>query len=348
MKKIIAAAGAAPSGENAQPWKFKVRGASLLLYNIPERDQSLYNSGQRGSWVAHGAAIENMRVAAVYLGYAIDIVLFPDASDPNLVAEMSFRKVDTLNEKEHSRYSAIFERCTNRKPYKKISLSPAIAHTLREYANNSQSRFLMTKDPELIQTLADAASINEYVMFNNKLLHNFFFTHILWDREREKEQPGFYIKTLEVPPPIQLLFRVLQWWPVMRMCNAVGLYKFIARQNAITYAHTSAMGVITIQNDSASDFIDAGRLMERVWLEATQLGLSIQPLTGVLFFKQVLMRDGAHAFSPDQSQKIYAAYENIKNAFNIGNETIALMFRIGYGDPPSARSSKISPQYEII
>ncbi len=43
LKKILAFAVLAPSGDNVQPWRFKMRGGKLLTFDIPERDDSLYN-----------------------------------------------------------------------------------------------------------------------------------------------------------------------------------------------------------------------------------------------------------------------------------------------------------------
>jgi len=43
IKKIIEAGIMAPSGENCQPWRFEVRGNKISIFNIPERDTSLYN-----------------------------------------------------------------------------------------------------------------------------------------------------------------------------------------------------------------------------------------------------------------------------------------------------------------
>lgn len=61
IKKILEAAVQAPSGDNSQPWRFEIRDrdGEIRIFNIPERDKSLYNYGQMASCVAHGALIEN-------------------------------------------------------------------------------------------------------------------------------------------------------------------------------------------------------------------------------------------------------------------------------------------------
>ncbi|HED00536.1 MAG TPA: molybdopterin biosynthesis protein MoeY, partial [Proteobacteria bacterium] len=45
--KIVESGIWAPSGDNCQPWRFTWNGQKLLLFNVPKRDTSLYNSSQR-------------------------------------------------------------------------------------------------------------------------------------------------------------------------------------------------------------------------------------------------------------------------------------------------------------
>src|SRR3989344_4833954 len=79
--KVLEAAIMAPSGENAQPWKFVVHrqqdGVVIDVLVSDERAQSLYGWGNRASYVAIGAAVENMRVAAPSYGFSISSLSSP-------------------------------------------------------------------------------------------------------------------------------------------------------------------------------------------------------------------------------------------------------------------------------
>lgn len=48
IRQIIEAGIRAPSGENSQPWRFLLKGDLIELYNLPERDESLYK------WITGG------------------------------------------------------------------------------------------------------------------------------------------------------------------------------------------------------------------------------------------------------------------------------------------------------
>src|SRR3989344_6047090 len=104
------------------------------------------------------------------------------------------------------------------------------------------------------------------------------------------------------------------------------------------------MVAIVIENNEPQNFITAGRIMQRFWLAATKLGLSIQPLTGVLFFAQRIFENNSGEFSDTQQEKIKKGYEDIRKSLDIKNGVVAMLFRIGQADPPSAKSLKQEPR----
>ncbi|HEY4518745.1 MAG TPA: nitroreductase [Candidatus Paceibacterota bacterium] len=340
IRKILEAAIEAPSGENCQPWRFRISPDEIQLFNNPISDQSLYNWGQRGSYVACGAALENIAIAGSAIGYRIDLELFSDPSSQNFVAKIKLIKQTSEDE---PLYSYIARRATNRKIYQPTPLTDSEITTLRSSAGNINSKhILLTCDPIKIKKLAIAGSGNERVMFNNQFLHNFFFSHINWNKsEDDKKKIGFYIKTLELPPPAKILFPIFRRWPIMSWLNRrLKLYQKIATQNAKTYASAPVFGIITADNSSPKSCVEAGRILERLWLTVTKLGLNLQPLTGVQFFMRRIEAGETDKFLPEQIQGIKKDYESIKEIFDLTDEVVLLMFRIGRAAPPTARASR--------
>lgn len=346
IKQILEVAVNAPSGENAQPWRFEVRGNEISIFNVPERDQSLYNFSQKGSLVAHGALIENISITAPMLGCGTKINLLPDPKDSNLIATVSLDKLLSQHKKEKGLYSSIIKRSTNRKPYKKIPLNNNQLNELQSVVNEVEGgRIVFIKDGKKMKEVSGACSINEQVMFENKFIHNFFFDHINWTEKEELDKKlGFYIKTLELPLPIQFMLRLLKYWSVMNFLNKLRLNKVIAKGNAATYSNASAMAAFVVNGDTQKNFIIAGRLMQRLWLKATELGLSAQPMAGMLFFMQAINGGENGKFSASQVELIKNAYKNVKNVFGVNSEAIVMILRIGHGGEPSARSSKLPPK----
>lgn len=345
IEKIIAAGVQAPSGENCQPWRFEVdKSGVIYIYVIPERDTSLYSWGQRASYFAHGALLENMRIAAETSGYSTQVDLFPEPKNALCVACVRLERVP-IPVLSDSLAACIPKRATNRRPY---ALSPLPLDAEKRLLGESKSyvpaAITLIKDKQTIHSLALAASVNERILFENKKLHDFFYDHITWTTEEdERKRLGFYIKTFELPPPAEHMFRLCKNYTYARALGMVGLPRFIARQNASLYASCAAIGIITIPTLKPEEFLHAGMLFQHVWLRAVKEQLSVQPLAGMIYLALRVFSNEASDFSSTHQKLILDSYAVIRRS--IGNEHayIPMMFRIGESNPPSARALRLAP-----
>ena len=89
IKKIIEVAVNAPSGSNSQPWRFKVREGVIEIIAEPEKDHPILNFRNRGTWIAHGALIENIVILASAFGYKAGVSIFPNKNEKNITARIS-------------------------------------------------------------------------------------------------------------------------------------------------------------------------------------------------------------------------------------------------------------------
>lgn len=342
-KKIINDGIQAPSGDNSQPWKFALKDNVLEIICVPENDNPAYNLDQKGSLVAIGAMIENMVISATNLGYKLDIKLFPDHLDNNLVAKLHILKSEILTD---SLFCHIHTRCTNRKPYKSVALSTEQQNRLsKEAAGFKSGEIKFVEDKDKIKLLAKAASINESVVLENYALHKYLFDHVRWTEQEEKsKRSGLYLPTLEFDPPTKFFFNLFKKWCIMNIVNKIGFAKLVASVNAKIYAQSATVGLIVLKNDTKEEYIEAGRALQRIWLTVDSLGLSLQMITGLLYFMQRIRAGKADGFF--QTKHIRTIIENnkkIKNIFEVNNGTMVLMFRIGEGGRPSGRSSRREP-----
>lgn len=340
IKQILQAAVQAPSGDNAQPWRFVIRERVIELYNIPERDTSLFNFKNRASFIAHGAVIENIVVAASVLGHKAIIDLFPSDENKNHVANI---QLEQTTPQEDSLYRAIFRRATNRKPYLKTPLAMeermALLNTQQVVGYGEIRLFENEREKGL---LAEAVSLNERLVFENSLLHRFFFDHIRWNEKEAREQgDGFYIKTLELPTPLRMLFRLLRYSSVVRLLNCAGFSKSIPKQLCTMYRSSPALGVVLLNAKEPKDFVLGGRVMEHLWLEATRLGLSLQPLTGLTFLIHRVEEYKTDGLTEKQIKLIETSNEKIREAVDITHKYLGFIFRVGRGEPPSARTTRL-------
>ncbi|MBI2514757.1 nitroreductase family protein [Candidatus Wolfebacteria bacterium] len=344
IQKILEAGVRAPSGSNSQPWKFRVKDNVIDVLALPEKDHPILNFKYRGTWLAHGALIENMAIASSEMGYRADIKIFPDKSNPNLTARIA---LESSASKDEPLYKCIFERTTNRKPYEShpLKMEDKIA-LLESIAGRGDFRF--TEDPDKLKILGEAVAVNEIVMFENPLLHRLVFEEIVWTEEEERKRGGgLYVKTMELKPPQRFALKFFKYWTIMKLLNKLGAAMAIAKDNAQNYAAASLMGIVAVE-DNDEDFISAGRLCERIWLEATRLGLNLHLITGIFFLRQRILRGEISEFSQEHIELIKDAYEKTASIFDVNEGLIALLVRIGYDGEPSARSMKKAPEVEYI
>lgn len=345
VRSLLEAAIRAPSGENVQPWQFVVRennGVSIIDVRVTkEREQSLYGWGERASLVAVGAALENIRIAATREGFLAQIDTLPIAGDPHLAARVHLSPGASAKD---PLYDAIFRRSTNRKAYAKTLLTDSEITALKNEALKigGEVRFATSEDEK--KKLAFVGSCNERIMLGNPVLHQFFFSHVNWSKaDDDRKKTGFFIDTLELAPPAKVGFKVMSVWSRARFLNKfLKFNKVAAGQNAVTYASCAAFGAIVSDSESPKDAIEAGRTMQRVWLEATHLGLSMQPMVGVVYLALATHAGETSQFSPDDIKLIGECDEIVRSTFSLGAQRTYFMFRIGRASAPSARAVRFS------
>ncbi|HTY40107.1 MAG TPA: nitroreductase family protein [Candidatus Paceibacterota bacterium] len=346
IQKVLEAGVQAPSGSNSQPWRFVVRdGKTVEIIALPEKDHPILNYRYRGTWIAHGALIENITVAARSLGFEPTIELFPEGKRPNLTARLTFsaRPIADVSLAE-----AVFARATNRKNYGPEPLPAALLEELkREAASVGHAELKIMNDPRAVQALAPAVAVNEILMLEDKAVHKLFFEEIVWNKEElEKRHEGLYLPTMELPLPSRLGLRLCRSWGFMNILNHLGFARIIAKQNAAVYGAGGAVGVIVVPDDDKA-FLWAGRVMERVWLTLTAHGYQMHLITGIFFFHQKMLSGDPGSFSAEHQRLVKEAYRKVAERFKIEKgELIALYFRLGRAAPPSATSPKQPPVVE--
>lgn len=339
FRNLLEAAICAPSGDNCQPWKFEVQGDTVRIINLPERDTSLFNFRQRASFIAHGALLENLLLAASAGGYAADVTLFPSGSDPDLIATVNFSQASA---QVSPLFDAIKSRCTNRRRYDSSPLADVERKALEAVAEGSGGRLILTGTADEKAFLAGIVALNDRLVFENENLHAFLFDHIRWnDHEARETRDGLDIKTLDLAPPDSMAFPLLKSWPLVKFLNTFGISRIVAGNARKLALSSSALGLILVPGSEAIEYINAGRLMERVWLEATRIGLSFQLMTGITFLMQKMFDGDTAGLLASHAALIADARKRVVERFDVGAETIAVMFRVGRSSQPSARSLRL-------
>ena len=342
LEKIIQESVNAPSGDNAQPWRFLVHDNVVDIFNV-ERDQTIFNFRSRGDYIAHGALIENMGIVGAEYGLRPGIKLFPEGVGKGPTARMSFEEGDI---EKDPLYEVLGKRATNRKPYKKKPLTEDQKKAFAAFNGGyGTARVVVVDDREKIDRIAHSVNLNERLILENKTIRDFLFSIIRWTKKEEQKKPGMHIRTLELAPPQRLAFRMFKNDAVVGVAKKLNFPKMMEKEGAQLYSASGAIGAIVMDDSAPEDFMQAGRLFERVWLTATATGFSMQPLAAIPYLAQRIKEGSAEGMTKEQADDVLSAEKRIREALGISDRNmIAMLFRMGEGSEPSAYAAKLVPE----
>jgi hypothetical protein len=342
IEKIVEAAAKAPSGDNVQPWRFEVSNdfTQLNLYNLPEKDDSYFNYQQTASYIAHGAVIENMAIAAQHWGYKAQIELFPDSTNLNHVARVDF--MPTTAESDPL-YEAIVNRCTNRFPYERTELTEEDLtkfFDVVKQVDNVKAYFVHRS--QAIKKLAKVIMVNDRLVFERQDIHRFLFDKVRWSKDQiESTKDGMPVDTLGLNPLEKLFFPLMRFWWFVNAANYLGLSRVIGLKCWNNCRNVSLLGQITVKEADKQGLVQAGRAMQRVWLEATRQGLAFQPIIGLPLLIYRLKQNALQSFSGKHRQIVEQAEKALTQLFEINqSETMIVGFRIGKGRPVLTKTQR--------
>ena len=336
LDRMARAAALAPSGDNLQPWSFRADGDALLVRHDPTRDLSLFNVKYSASFIALGAVMENIAIAASDEGFLAKIEYFPNGPNGETVGRVLFEpggQPDALA-------AVLDRRCTNRRPYEKTAISPATFASLDVTKRFSAINLSWVQDPIRLQSLGKIIARADRLIFENPRIHNHLFSTLRWSQaEVERTRDGLPIDSLELGKLGSLAFRGLKSWPLVRFLNRFGFSKIAAGRSIELMRRCSAAGLITAPDTSPTSFLEAGRAFQRVWLQATQDNLALQPMTAIIFLQLRSRLADYSGLSEDQITLVDELRDDLQRFFAVPSHSVpAMLFRIGFAPAPSGRT----------
>lgn len=334
VKKILEAAVSAPSGDNVQPWDFRVSEnfTRIELYNVPEKDNSYYNFNQMASYIAHGAVIENIMIASRHLGCHAELSkLFPDATEQNLVVRINLSPIEPQAE---ALYPAIFDRYTNRFQYQREEITKETFEALSDAVKNIDSvNISLVNQKDKINALAKVLMVNDRLVFERKDIHGFLFDKIRWNKKQiDETNDGMPVETMGLNPIEKLSFPLMRFWKFVKMGNYFGLSRIIGLKCWWNCRNSSILGMISVQGNDKVAFVNGGRAIQRLWLQATLQGLALQPIIGLTLLINRLKQNELQDFSTEHTKMVRNAAQSLPAKFGINeSETLIMGFRAGKG-----------------
>jgi nitroreductase len=134
VDELLTAATAAPSIHNTQPWRFRVSNDTVELRADPDRMLPVIDPAGRAVYIACGAALLNLRLAAAVAGREPVVQLLPDPGQPLLLATVRLAGPHRAGPGERELHAVIDQRHTNRGPFSGRPVPPIVAAALAEAA----------------------------------------------------------------------------------------------------------------------------------------------------------------------------------------------------------------------
>ena len=292
----------APSRHNAQPWLFEIEGDELRVYADRARTLPVADPDGRQLLMSCGAALANLRLAAVHFGYASSVELLPGFRRDGLLGRVRLEERSASTPELEELFRAIPVRRTNRLPLDGREPPEGLVTALLREAR-SECVSLRPVEPHQRRVVADLIAEGDDAAWS---LSRFRAELAAWTRpNRSARRDGIPGYALGMSDAASLVHPLL-----VRLQSPARAEAERDRRRALG---TKALIVLSTRRDGNAEWVRAGIALQRILLRATAAGLYAS------YFAQPIE-------SPALRRKLADA---------IGDPGAPqVMFRLGYGLEP--------------
>jgi molybdopterin/thiamine biosynthesis adenylyltransferase len=342
LKTLLDAAALAPSGGNEQPWRWVRVGAELRL--LPQRrfGDSLLNHRDNATFLALGAAAENLVLSAHALG--LEVALDPPSrAQQRPLCRFRFfepgAKVQLETHAWDSLAPFIELRHTNRRRRAKSQLAREVLDELaRTVTSLPGCELHFAAHPAAVAEVAEVAARGDRIRMLHEVGHRDLVREIRWTKEEaERERDGIELESLELSAGEHAGLRMLRFARTAELLRTWRRGRSLERLTRNAVLASSAVGLLTAPGDCIDTRFAAGRALERVWLEATRKGLALQPHTASILLFARALGGGAADFDAETLGELLGLQARLRGVFQTSDSELFL-FRLFPNSEPLARS----------
>lgn len=269
---LLAAAVAAPSMHNTQPWRFDVQGHVIDVYLDGSRTLPAEDPTGRAMRIAAGAATFNLRCAAEALGYGTWFGLAPyPREEPDLLARIVVEPTEARDEELADLAEQIPRRHTDRNPSDATPIAEDVRVALMQAAYAEGAELIWLGEPEIHAVLdltlqSDLREIRD------------------WRRSAERAHWVGGFRPAEGVPSTALGPRPVNYPATVRDLGTRPLDRLRGQSAFETHPD---IAVLCTDYDDPADQVAAGTALERVLLVATRAGVSASFLNQPLEYEDL-------------------------------------------------------------
>lgn len=338
IRSLVAHGVMAPSGGNAQPWKFEFDGQRLHCFLDRERSRVFLDYQYFAGYLSLGAVVENIQLAAEHQGLAMTVDPFPQAGQEAHVCTLSFELLEGRAPSAEL-FEQIAKRVTNRKAGTRGRLTQVDRAAMLTAAELRHGRLALLDDEHRLGRLADLLGPVDRLRFTSRTMHGEMMNEVRWTpHEVELTRDGLDVATLELTP-VDLAGLRLASLGAMELVGKLSGGRALEKPARRSVAGATALGLLSIDGGrSPRTMFEGGRALQRVWLTAGARGYSIQPMTVmVCLFWRLL--DGATGLNPREISLLKELRPQFVELFDVPrHHGEVMLFRLARADAPTAHS----------
>jgi len=310
---LVNSACLAPSGGNSQPWRWIFTNNTLFLFNPFPPSATLLDFNGAASQIAMGAALENIVTLAQSMCWNCHFTYNQPKNIHDWLVAVNFAETTIVTEAVSKRVPAIYFRNTNRKISPRTSLDSFILNKIKlaaEEINGATVEFLVSE-----QDLKDAGEILselEKIRILDSSGHRDFVNEMRWtDEESKSTGDGVDIKTVDITNSELAGFKIARDKGVIELVsewNGGDAFKKLTKKGV---DGAGAVGILYISREGESNYLEAGRALEKIWLETNLNGIALHPVSACLFLYERLFKGNGQGLDA----KTIAALKQIRPAF---------------------------------
>jgi len=254
----------APSTMNTQPWRFHVEDDGVEVRADIGRWLRVADGDRRELYTSVGCALENLLLAAERFDYRHRVEYFPVPGNGEVVARVTLTlgNASLSPQRANLPLSTITRRRTERGVFSSRPIPSQHQQSLQASCDlECELSLHLSDDPEVRRSAQHLMHRADAVLLSS---HPFRAELAYWVGEG----------LLGTPWLISELARLASGLP--------SLEKPVVRRHAAALMSAPILGVFTASSDDHLVHVRCGQAMERLWLTATSLGLSLEPLSQAL------------------------------------------------------------------
>ncbi len=298
FKQIIEYAAMAPSGHNAQPWKFSAEGHFIKIEPDFNRSLPVADADHHELYISLGCALENLILAAAHFGYSANVHYDFNGNANSILIHL----FETETPSEDALFEAIPKRHVNRAHYNPAPIPTDMMEELKTVAKEEDVDLIWITDAGLLEEITALTKEACRLQFANEAYKKELLQWIRFNEKTARSTNDGMLSesldTLAVPTAVGTFFFEKFVTPRSESNKAEALIE-----------NSSALVLFTARENTRENWVKLGRSFERFALAATLKNLS-----------------HSHLNMPCETASIR---EKMKDLLRLQDEPL-LLIRIGY------------------